>query len=749
MNLLELFAVLRWDASEYEDGVKEAEDTATSLGSKVGGVLGTVGKIGVGAVAAAGAAVVGLTKSGVDAYGQYEQLVGGVETLFGAGGMGLADYAKSVGKSVTSAQKDYNNLKKAEDIVLKNSEKAFKTAGLSANAYMEQATSTAAALISSLDGDTVKAANLADQAIIDMSDNANKMGTSMESIQNAYNGFAKGNFTMLDNLKLGYGGTKEEMQRLLDKAGEISGYEYDISSYADIVDAIHVVQTEIGITGTTMKEADATIQGSGGSITAAWENVITAFGRGKEETGVAIQELVDAAGTYISNIIPRIGVILQSIGEGVVQIVPIIMEKLPGIAAELLPGLLSAAFGMVATIVENIPVMVQSISDTAISFMLGVDWVGLGLNIWEAIKSAFNSIYEWAYTTFTSATETIKTVDWEGVGSHAWDTISGAFKFVGSWFFTKFNEVPGKVKEVKWLELGKAILDFIKTAIMGTASMFKGFFEDAWNEVSKIDWLQLGTNIWNWIIDKLKDFATWAQAVFNLALTWIQNIDWADLGLKIWNWIIDKLKDFSGWAEAIFNLAWNKVKEINWLQLGSDIIGAIWDGIGDVAKGLGDLFEDAWSAVKKVDWLGLGVDIFNGIIDGIGDLAGWFTSAFDFSGIKIQWPHLTVTDWVNIPVVGSIPWGFRVDWWKKAMDTPYMFTKPTIFGAGEAGDEIMYGKSNLMRDIKEAVGDSGRTVSDNITINVYSQPGDDVDELARKVEQALTRFEEQRKAAYV
>ena len=203
--------------------------------------------------AAAATAMVAITKGAVENYGDYEQLVGGVETLFGAGGQSLSEYAKSVGKTTTEAKDEYNNLIKAQEAVIEKANGAYKTAGMSANDYMETVTSMSAALIQSLDGDTVAAAEKADMAITDMSDNANKMGSDIESIKNAYSGFAKANYTMLDNLKLGYGGTKEEMQRLLDDATKISGVKYDLSQYGDIVDAIHVVQTEMGITGTTAK----------------------------------------------------------------------------------------------------------------------------------------------------------------------------------------------------------------------------------------------------------------------------------------------------------------------------------------------------------------------------------------------------------------------------------------------------------------------------------------------------------------
>lgn len=224
-------------ADNLGDELKESGDEAEKSGSKfekLGSVLKGVGVAMGAVVVAAGAAAVKLGKEVVAAYADYEQLVGGVDTLFKDSSAAVQSYAAN----------------------------AFKTAGMSANEYMETVTSFSASLIQSLGGDTAKAAKAADTAIIDMSDNANKMGTSISSIQDAYQGFAKQNYTMLDNLKLGYGGTKTEMERLLSDAEKLSGQKYDISNLNDVYAAIHVIQTEMGITGTTAKEATETISGS-------------------------------------------------------------------------------------------------------------------------------------------------------------------------------------------------------------------------------------------------------------------------------------------------------------------------------------------------------------------------------------------------------------------------------------------------------------------------------------------------------
>ena len=287
MNVFDLAAKLTLDTSEYEEQLKDAgqsaEDTATKasgLGDKIKNGLGTAGKLAGGMVvaglAAAGAGVVSLTKQAVSNYAEYEQLVGGVETLFKDNADTVQEYAAN----------------------------AYKTAGLSANEYMETVTSFSASLLQSLGGDTAEAAKVADMAIIDMSDNANKMGSDMTSIQNAYQGFAKQNYTMLDNLKLGYGGTKEEMQRLIDDANklrEAQGLNADltIDSYADIVTAIHEVQTEMGITGTTAEEASSTIQGSLGQVKSAWQNLLTGFATEGADLDTLFDNFMDSAVTVL------------------------------------------------------------------------------------------------------------------------------------------------------------------------------------------------------------------------------------------------------------------------------------------------------------------------------------------------------------------------------------------------------------------------------------------------------------------
>ncbi len=327
--------------------------------------FGTGAKVMAGAAIAAGAAVVSLTQKSVQAYARYEQLVGGVETLYGAGGKTLEEYAKSVGKSTNSVKGEYNKLMGAQKTVLDNAANAYKNAGMSANQYMDTVTSFAAALTSSVGGDTQKAAEKANIAINDMADNANKMGTNMQMIQNAYNGFAKQNYTMLDNLKLGYGGTKSEMERLLKDAEKISGIHYDISSYADIVDAIHVIQKEMGVTGTTAEEAEHTIEGSLNMTKAAWENLVVGIADDHADFDTLMQNFIDSVSALGKNMLPRIKIVIEGIGKLVTQLAPVIAKQLPGLLASILPDMLTAISSTVIAIaqalVESAPTIIEAL----------------------------------------------------------------------------------------------------------------------------------------------------------------------------------------------------------------------------------------------------------------------------------------------------------------------------------------------------------------------------------------------------
>ena len=308
---------------------------------KIGSAVNTAVKASAAAVGAASAGVAALGTACINAYADYEQLVGGVETLF----------------------------KDSADTIQTYADNAYKTAGLSANEYMETVTSFSASLLQSLDGDTEKAAAAADLAITDMADNANKMGTAMESIQNAYQGFAKQNYTMLDNLKLGYGGTKEEMQRLLADAEKLSGVKYDLSSYADIVEAIHVIQTEMGITGTTAEEASTTIQGSVASMKAAWANLMVGMADDTQDFDLLLSNFIESIGTVADNLLPRIGIVIEGMGKLVAGLAPEIASALPTLTNELLPNLVELGVQSISALVQGIQENGDSLAAGALSIV--------------------------------------------------------------------------------------------------------------------------------------------------------------------------------------------------------------------------------------------------------------------------------------------------------------------------------------------------------------------------------------------
>lgn len=375
MNLYELCVKIGADVTDVNKGIDETGKKMSGLGEKIKNGLAAAGKAAVVGVTAAATAVGALGTKAVQAYADYEQLVGGVETLFGAGGQSVEEYAASVGKSVDEVKRAYNDLITAQEGVMEDAANAYKTAGMSANEYMETVTSFAAALSANLGGDTMAAAEYARVAVTDMADNANKMGSSMESIQNAYQGFAKQNYSMLDNLKLGYGGTAKEMYRLLSDAKEIDEtfdavFSLDEkghleANYSDIVQAIHIVQTEMGITGTTAKEAASTIQGSFGMVKAAWQNLVTGLADPDQDLGALVGNFTDSVVVAGNNLIPRIQELLPRIVEAISALMGTVSTQLPAILGSTLPSLIEGASNLVTGLMSALPEILTVLGDIA------------------------------------------------------------------------------------------------------------------------------------------------------------------------------------------------------------------------------------------------------------------------------------------------------------------------------------------------------------------------------------------------
>lgn len=323
-------------SSQAQGVVRDLDDVgnaAQNAGQK-GEEAGKKGESALGKIGSAAG------KAAIDSYANYEQLVGGVETLFGD----------------------------SADVVKGYAEEAFSTVGMSCNAYMETVTGFAASLVSGLGGDTATAAQKANTAVADMADNANKMGTDMQSIQNAYQGFAKQNYTMLDNLKIGYGGTKEEMERLLADAAKLQktklgiDIDYDISKFSDIVDAIHVIQEDMGITGTTAKEASTTIQGSISTMQGAWQNLMTGIADPAQDFDKLLGDVIDSVVTVSNNLMPRIMAVLPQMATGITELTENLLPLIPDTLEQMLPSVIEGANSLIAALLDTL----SSIADTAI-----------------------------------------------------------------------------------------------------------------------------------------------------------------------------------------------------------------------------------------------------------------------------------------------------------------------------------------------------------------------------------------------
>ena len=555
MNLFELFVKIGVD--------DQASGKLKDLGGKLGNGLKTAAKIGTAAVAAAASGIAALTAAAVNNYAEYEQLVGGVDTLFKNSSQKVQEYAAN----------------------------AYKTAGMSANEYMSTVTSFSASLLKSLGGDTDKAAEYANQALTDMSDNANKMGTSMELIQNAYQGFAKQNYTMLDNLKLGYGGTKTEMERLIADAAKLdSSIQANDLSFGNIVKAINAVQTEMGITGTTAKEAGATISGSIGAMKSAWSNLVTGLANGNADIEKLVDNLVTTIvgdGTesnlgVLGNIIPAVETALNGAVKLVSSLVPKVVSELPKIMKSILPGLVDGAAGLIASLAGALPDLIGVIVDelpniietliTALVSSLPQIIAGIGklvvklvaalpqilvslvkgivsifTGIWDGIKNVFSNLGGWFKKKFTEGKENAQKA-WANakeVFSKVWDKTKEAFSKVGSWIGEQFKK--GRENSQKAWENAKEI------------------FSNVWNKTK-----EAFANVGSWIGEQFRKGKENSQKA------------WAN-------------------AKEIFSNIWEKIRGVfdnakeKFGNIGKSIVDGLKNGIANAWTGLKDWFSGLWN----------------------------------------------------------------------------------------------------------------------------------------------------------
>ncbi len=770
MELFKLFGTIAVNNSEANQGIDETTDKAEDaagkvkdlgdegdrtegkLGkafSKMGSAAVAVGKTIATGLAVASTAVVAVGKAAISSYADYEQLVGGVETLFD----------------------------ESSATVIANAQNAYKTAGMSANEYMETVTSFSASLLQSLGGDTKAAADKADMAITDMSDNANKMGTSIEMIQNAYNGFAKQNYTMLDNLKLGYGGTKEEMQRLLDDASKLSGIEYDISSYSDIVDAIHIVQNEMGITGTTAKEASETISGSLASAKASWQNLLTGIADGNQDVGGLITQFFDSIVTVADNIVPRIAQVMGTLPQLITDLVPKLLTKVSELIDILLPVVVDGAVSLLNAIVQVLPQLVTSILNALPALISGIEQVFYAIvdalpqlmtvicealpvlipqlvdalvnmivylathiaeiiqplidnlpeiiiaivnalmdnlpaliegavqlvigivqaipqiimALIEALPTVIQSILEGLWNALPLLLEGIISIVGE-IGTAIWDILSGFFTALGEWF--------------------GGLWESIKTIFAPVVEWFGNLFSTIWNSIVSV-FSTVGSWVYDNIIAPVANFfkGLWegiVSAFHTVIDPWIEIIKRAatlvyntiivpikNFFTDLWNSIVGIFSKVSGWftdniatpIKNIFSNIWNAMKN-----------GAsnAWEGIKSVFSKVTDwfknIFSKAWQAVKNV--FSTGGKIFDGIKDGIVNAFKTVVNAIIRGINKVIKVPFDGINWAlekirGINILGVEPFG-----WISTINTPQIpeLEKGGVLKKGQVG--LLEGKGD-------------------------------------------------------
>lgn len=630
------------------ESMKDATNSASKMSSVMKGIGSSAIKVGKGlavAGAAAATAVTALVSKSVGAFADYEQLTGGVETLFGAGGRSVEEYAQSVGKSVSDIQGKYDSLMSAQNVVLENANKAYMTAGMSANEYMDTVTGFSASLISSLGGDTNKAADYANSALVDMSDNANKMGTDMESIKNAYQGFAKQNYTMLDNLKLGYGGTQEEMKRLLSDAEKLTGQRYDISSFADITQAIHAIQTQMDITGTTAKEASTTISGSWGSLKAAFENTLVGLTTGGEMFDQSLDALVDSAKTFGQNVIPAITGALSGVGSLIESLAPVIVAELPSMVSDILPHLVSATKSLVTGLISQLPALGKAVLDAIPSIFDGMTDV-IGESSVGKLKGSFEGLKNTITDTFSNIGPMLKDFCEGGIStfcdalSTAMDLASGAISVIEA-LSPVIGAVAGAIITYKGAVLLWNAAETAKNVVMGisTAAQWAlnvamtanpigivivaigalvGAFIVLWNKSEGF------RNFWINLWEKVKAIVTSAWEGIKAGFEKIKNGISAvkEKVSTMWNGVKEKTSELWGGVKNVVSEKLNNIKS-TYDAHGRGLKGATFAAI----EGVKEYYRTGYDAINQLTGGKLG-EVVNKVSEKMEAVKGKFSEAF-------------------------------------------------------------------------------------------------------------------------
>ena len=764
------------------ESMKDATNSASKMSSVMKGIGSSAIKVGKGlavAGAAAATAVTALVSKSVGAFADYEQLTGGVETLFGAGGRSVEEYAQSVGKSVSDIQGKYDSLMSAQNVVLENANKAYMTAGMSANEYMDTVTGFSASLISSLGGDTNKAADYANSALVDMSDNANKMGTDMESIKNAYQGFAKQNYTMLDNLKLGYGGTQEEMKRLLSDAEKLTGQRYDISSFADITQAIHAIQTQMDITGTTAKEASTTISGSWGSLKAAFQNVLVGLTTGGDMFDQSLDALINTAVTFGQNIIPAIKGALSGVGYLIEGLAPVIGETIPPLINDLAPTLANSAVSLISSLVNGLTQNATQFSE-CLSNMIIVAVAGISTVVPQLLDAASKIVSNLM----------------QGLTNSMPQIVNGAVTLIEGLVNGLVNNIPllimGAVQLVT--SLANGLIENLPRIIDAGVNLITGIVSASYSMMPQIiqNGMQLVVNLAVGLVRAIPQLIAALPRITGAIVKGFKSVNWFDLGLQLiksiwegiksigsemWNGVKEKTSELWGGVKNVVSEKLNNIKSAydahgrglkgatfaaiegvkEYYRTGYDAINQLTGGkLGEVVNAVGEKmevvkgkFSEAFGNVKNTV-MTIFENIKNGITEKISAAVNKVKEIFGSIADKVSdvWgkikgiikaPKIVQKGTVSIAGVSTPIPKLGLEWNAKGG----IMTRPTAFGyangkvqmGGEAGAEAILPLRTFWNNLSQYIAESnkgGNTITNEIKI-VINADNKTADEIADDV----------------
>lgn len=764
------------------ESMKDATNSASKMSSVMKGIGSSAIKVGKGlavAGAAAATAVTALVSKSVGAFADYEQLTGGVETLFGAGGRSVEEYAQSVGKSVSDIQGKYDSLMSAQNAVLENANKAYMTAGMSANEYMDTVTGFSASLISSLGGDTSKAADYANSALVDMSDNANKMGTDMESIKNAYQGFAKQNYTMLDNLKLGYGGTQEEMKRLLSDAEKLTGQRYDISSFADITQAIHAIQTQMDITGTTAKEASTTISGSWGSLKAAFENTLVGLTTGEDMFDQSLDALINTAVTFGQNIIPAIKGALSGVGYLIEGLAPVIGETIPPLINDLAPTLANSAVSLISSLVNGLTQNATQFSE-CLSNMIIVAVAGISTVVPQLLDAASKIVSNLM----------------QGLTNSMPQIVNGAVTLIEGLVDGLVDNVPllvmGAVQLVA--SLANGLIANLPRIIDAGVNLITGIVSASYSMMPQIiqNGMQLVVNLAVGLVRAIPQLIAALPRITGAIVKGFKSVNWFDLGLQLiksiwggiksigsemWNGVKEKTSELWGGVKNVVSEKLNNIKSAydahggglkgatfaaiegvkEYYRTGYDAINQLTGGkLGEVVNAVGEKmevvkgkFSEAFGNVKNTV-MTIFENIKNGITEKISAAVNKVKEIFGSIADKVSevWgkikgiikaPKIVQKGTVSIAGVSTPIPKLGLEWNAKGG----IMTRPTAFGyangkvqmGGEAGAEAILPLRTFWNNLSQYIAESnkgGNTITNEIKI-VINADNKTTDEIADDV----------------